>query len=454
MTNKDEHHVFFRNVKKELPEIIRAEGVYLYDDDENRYLDGCSGALVSNIGHGVSEVAEALNQQAQTVAFSHLSRFSSPPIRKLSERVAGMAPSQLSRLYLVSGGSEATESALKMARQYFLERDGSSEKHLVISRWNSFHGNTIGALSMTGTVTRRKNYQPNLLPFPHINAPYCYRCPYSQIPPDCGVPCAHELQQAICRVGAQYVSAFIAEPIVGAAAGALVPPPDYYPVIRKICDRHDILFIADEVMTGFGRTGRDLAIEHWDDATPDMITLAKGMGAGYMPLGGVLTREEIWEAFHHGSGKFVHGHTYGGNPLAAAAGVAVFDYYEKHRLAERAEQMGKLLLEKLQPLKGHPLVGDLRGRGLMLGVELVCDATSGKPFPGSPGQMAERATQLIMECEAVVYPGGGTLQGTAGDHFLIGPPLVIDEAEVEELADSIISGLNLLDSHLKKQKKT
>ena len=449
MTNKDEHHVFFRNVKKELPEIIRAEGVYLYDDDENRYLDGCSGALVSNIGHGVSEVAEALNQQAQTVAFSHLSRFSSPPIRKLSERVAGMAPSQLSRLYLVSGGSEATESALKMARQYFLERDGSSEKHLVISRWNSFHGNTIGALSMTGTVTRRKNYQPNLLPFPHINAPYCYRCPYSQIPPDCGVPCAHELQQAIRRVGAQYVSAFIAEPIVGAAAGALVPPPDYYPVIRKICDRHDILFIADEVMTGFGRTGRDLAIEHWDDATPDMITLAKGMGAGYMPLGGVLTREEIWEAFHHGSGKFVHGHTYGGNPLAAAAGVAVFDYYEKHRLAERAEQMGKLLLEKLQPLKGHPLVGDLRGRGLMLGVELVCDATTGKPFPGSPGQMAERATQLIMECGAVVYPGGGTLQGTAGDHFLIGPPLVIDEGEVEELADSIISGLNLLDSHLK-----
>ncbi len=434
--------VFFRNVKKEYPVIVRGEGVYLYDEGGTRYLDGCSGALVTNLGHGVVEIADALHRQALTLSFAHASRFASRPIRELGERVVSIAPPGLSRLYLVSGGSEATEAAMLIARQYYLERDGSSQKHVVISRWHSYHGSTVGSMSMSGNIGRRQAYLPYQLNFPHINAPYCYRCPYGRSSDNCGVPCAHELGQTIQRVGAQYISAFIAEPIVGAAAGAIVPPPDYHRVIREACDRFDILFIADEVMTGFGRTGQHFAIQHWDDAVPDLMTLAKGMGAGYVPLGGVLTTEKIWEAFVRGSGQLIHGHTYGGNPLASAAGVAVMDYYMKHGLAEKAARMGQILLEELRPLEDNPVVGDVRGRGLMLGVELVRDRSTGEPFQAGPGRTAEQATRLIMEHGAVVYPGGGTLDGSAGDHFLIGPPLVISEPQVRELAASIIAGLD------------
>ncbi len=443
MSQEEHHHsVFFRNVQKHYPLIVRGEGVYLYDDEGNRYLDACSGSLVSNLGHGVEEVAKALYEQARTVAFTHLSRFASQAILDLGERVDSIAPPGLTRLYLVSGGSEATESCLKMARQYFLERDGTSEKHVVISRWNSFHGNTVGAMSMSGD-SRRRSYRPYLLDFPHINAPYCYRCPYERTPDSCGVPCAYELGDTINRVGPEYVSAFMAEPVVGAAAGALVPPPEYFPVIREICDEHDVLFIADEVMTGFGRTGEHFAMGHWD-VVPDLMSLAKGMAAGYMPLGAVLAKEEIWETFWRGSGNFVHGHTYGGNPLACAAGVAVLDYYLEHDLVENSARMGQLLMEELQPLNDNPIVGDVRGRGLMIGVELVADRETKEPFAHGSGKTAQKATALLMERGVVVYPGGGTVVGRAGDHFLIGPPLVINEDEVRELAAGVIAGLGEL----------
>ncbi len=433
-------NVFFRNVGRDHPVIVDGRGVFLYDEDGTEYLDGCSGALVSNIGHGVEEVARAIYEQANRLAFAHLSRFASRPIARLAELVAGMAPPSLDRLYLVSGGSEANEAAVKMARQYYLERDGQSQKSVVISRWNSFHGNTVGAMSASGIVARRRAYRPYLLDFPHINAPYCYRCPYDLDPDDCGVPCALELEEAINKVGAEYVSAFIAEPVVGAAAGALVPPADYHPTIREICDRYDVLYIADEVMTGFGRTGKHFAMEHWD-TVPDMITLAKGMGAGYMPLGGVLVGDDIWRAFRSGSGRFVHGHTYGGNPLACAAGVAVAEYYLKNSLRENAAEMGTLLMERLAPLKENPIVGDVRGLGLMVGVELVQDRATKSPFATPGGSMAERATELIMKRGVVVYPGGGTVGGVRGDHFLIGPPLVIEASEVDRLAAGIIAGL-------------
>ncbi len=437
------NHIFFRNVRRTHPLVVRGEGVYLYDEAGNRYLDGCAGALVANIGHGVESVARAMYEQAQTVGFTHLSRFASRPILELGERVTGIAPEGLDRLYLVSGGSEATESCLKMARQYFLERDGSSQKHVVIARWNAYHGNTLGALSMSGTIPRRRPYTPYLLDFPHINAPYCYRCPYEARPGRCGVPCAHELEDAINRVGAEYVSAFIAEPVVGAAAGALVPPAEYLPVIREICDRYDVLFIADEVMSGFGRTGAHFAVDHWN-VVPDMMSLAKGMGSGYAPLGAVLAREGIWEAFWRGSGAFVHGHTYGGNPVACATGVAVFDYYREHGLVDNSARMGTLLMEALAPLGDNPIVGDVRGLGLMIGVELVADRATRAPFPGGPGRMAERATGILMDHGVVVYPGGGSVEGRAGDHFLIGPPLVIDEGEVRELAAAVVEGLGAL----------
>lgn len=435
-------HVFFRDVRKEHPVIVGGEGVYLFDDQGRRYLDGCSGALVANIGHGVEPVARAIYEQARKVAFTHLSRFSSLPIQRLAELIATISPPGLNRVYFVSGGSEATETALKLSRQYFLERDKNSQKHLVISRWHCFHGNTLGALSMTGLVPRRKRYTPYLLNFPKINPPYCYRCPHGRTPPDCRVPCAYELEVMLKQVGPEYVAAFIAEPVVGAAAGALVPPPEYLPTVRQICDRYDILLIADEVMCGFGRTGRHFAVDHWG-VVPDVITAAKGMAAGYAPLGAAIVHEKIWEVFRQGSGRFEHGHTYGGNPLACAAGAAVLEYYLEHDLVSHCRQLGELLLAELAPLKDNPVVGDVRGLGLMLGVELVQDRATRTPLPASRG-MAEVATQFILKQGVVVYPGNGMVDGVAGDQFLIGPPLVINEAEVRQLAQGVIAGLDEL----------
>lgn len=428
----DDSHVFYRDVKKRYPCIVRGEGVYLYDTDGKRYLDGCSGSLVANIGHGVKEIAQVMSGQAATIAFAHLSRFTSEPIMELSRRVAKMAPGSLSRCYFVSGGSEATESALKFARQYFVERDSKTSKYKVIARKHSFHGNTIGALSMSGDALRRRKYAPLLLPFRHIPAPYCYRCEYGLSYPGCGALCAHELERAIKMEGPENVMAFIAEPVAGAAAGAFVPPPEYYPIVREICDRYDVLFIADEVMCGMGRTGANFAIEHWG-VVPDIICVAKGLSAGYIPLGAMVVKEEIWEVLYRGSGKFVHGHTYGGNPLACAVGVAVLDFMKEHDLVAGVKEKGEYLMKALEPLKENPIVGDVRGKGLMIGVELVKDKATKEPFDQKLG-VAEKATMCALEKGLVVYPHGGAADGIRGDHFLVGPPFVISKAEMDELA--------------------
>jgi adenosylmethionine-8-amino-7-oxononanoate aminotransferase len=426
-------NVFFRDVRRYHPVIVRGEGVYLYDRDGRRYIDGCSGALVVNIGHGVKEIAAVLGAQAERVAFTHLSRFASEPVIELSRKVARLAPGDLDRVYMVSGGSEGTETAAKMARQYFLERDGKSSKHKVISRWYSFHGNTLGALSMTGHVPRRRRFDPMLIDFPHVTAAYCYRCAFSRSYPGCDLECARDLERGIQRVGPENVAAFIAEPVVGAASGALVPPPEYFPLVREICDRYDVLFIDDEVMAGFGRTGKYFAIDHWD-VIPDIIVAAKGMSAGYVPLGAVIAREGIHDAFLNGSGKFVHGHTYGGNPLACAVGCAVLDYLERERVVERAAEAGEYLLERLGGLKRHRIVGDVRGLGLMCGIEFVRDKPKKLPFDPQLGA-GELFTVLALERGAVVYPGSGTYNGVAGDHVLIGPPLTISRPEIDELVD-------------------
>ena len=428
-------NVFYRAVNKKLLEVDYGQGIYLYDMEGKKYIDASSGAAVSNLGHAHPVVLEAMMEQAGKVAFSHLSRWTSKPLQELADLVAGLAPGDLGKLYLVSGGSEATEAAMKMARSYFIERDGQSPKYRIISRWKSFHGNTLGALSMTGDG-RRKKYTPLLLNFPHIAPAYCYRCPFAKQPETCEVDCAHDLEVCIKTEGAEYVAAFIGEAVGGAACGAIVPHRDYYKIIRQICDHYDVLFIDDEVMAGFGRTGSLFAIDDFG-VVPDMICAAKGMSAGYSPLGAVIASERIYDAFKFGSGIFTHGHTYGGNPLSAAVALAVINVLQTDGVVANARLVGDYLLQEMrEKLLPFPFVGDVRGKGLLLGVELVKDKTTKEPYPVKQ-EVAGRITQTLIKYGVIVYPGTGNADGVNGDQFLVAPPLIITRDQVDELMNAM-----------------
>lgn len=431
-------NVFYRNLKRQLKEVAYGEGIYLYDTEGNRYIDACSGSAVANLGHAHPRIIKAMTEQAQKVAFTHLSRWTSGPIKELADLIAKYAPGSLNKTYLISGGSEATESALKMARQYYLERDGKSSKYRIISRWKSYHGNTIGALSMTGD-RRRKKYTPLLLDFPHVAPAYCYRCPFNKNVETCDALCAEDLERCIKMEGPDTIAAFIAEPVVGAASGALVPHPDYFKIIRQICDHYDILFIADEVMAGFGRTGVLFAIEDFG-VVPDMVCVAKGMSAGYTPIGGVIATDEIYDTFKNGSGAFVHGHTYGGNPLSAAIAVEVVKTTIEDKIVENSRTVGEYLLNKMrEKILPFWYVGDVRGKGLMQGVELVKDKNTKEPFPTALG-LAEKLTVTLMKHGVVVYPGGGMADGENGDQFLLAPPLIITKDQVDDMVEKMVAG--------------
>jgi len=440
-------HVFPRNLRASHPVAVRSEGVYIFTDDGRRLIDACSGALVSNIGHGVQEVAAAMGRQAGQLAFAHQSRFGNEPATRLASMVVDLAPGDLNHVWFTSGGSEAVESAMKMARQFYVERDGpDTPRHLIIGRWNGFHGVTLGALAVGGNHVRRAPFVPLLFEFEHINGPYCYRCPVGKEYPGCGLQCAHELEETLLRVGPQNVAAFICEPIIGAAAGSVVPPDDYLQTVAEICKRYDVLLIADEVMTGFGRTGRTFAVEHFD-VIPDLMCVAKGMSAGYAPLGAVVVSDRVYSVFAGGSGAFTHGHTYGGHPVSCAAGVAVLEYIADNNLFEAARLRGEYMQARLRDLLQSPLVGNVRGRGLMAGVELVKDRTTREPFPTSVG-VANRLTRLCLDRGVIIYPGGGMAEGQSGDHFLLGPPFVVTDAEIDEIVDQILASLHQLSQDL------
>lgn len=433
--------VFQRNFKATMSLVARGEGIYLYDEEGKRYLDGCSGALISNIGHCVPEVIEAITEQLKKIEFAHTSRWRNKAAEEAADEIASIAPEGMDYVWFVSGGSEAVESAVKLARQYFIERDGMhTSKALVIARWNSYHGSTIGTMALGGSIPRRRIYSPLFKEFPKIVAHYCYRCPFDKKYPGCGVACAHQLEDLLKNIGSQYISAFIAEPIVGSTVGALTPPDEYWPIIREICDRYDILLIADEVMTGFGRTGANFCVNHWD-VVPDIIATAKGMAAGYVPTGGIIVRNEIAETIRGGSGAFVHGYTYNGNPVSGAATTAVLRYMKEHDLVANARIQGEKLGKGLKEIEAsNPIVGEVRGKGLMWGVELVMDKESRRPFPKGKGA-AGLATKECLERGLVIYPGGGMVDGIDGDNFLIGPPLVITSEQVDELLAKLEEGL-------------
>ncbi len=428
-------HVFYRSPSKTYPEAVRAEGVWIWGADGKRYLDGSGGACVVTIGHGVSEVRQAAFAQFGAISFAHGSQFTTAACEELARRVAALSPDpELDRVYFVSGGSEAVETAVKLARQYWREV-GRPDRYKVISRWTSYHGNTAGALALGGHTGRRSPYLPLIQHTPHIEPCYCYRCPWRLTPDACGLPCADALDRLIRYEGPESVAAFIAEPVVGATAGALVPPDGYWQRIREICDRYEILLIADEVMTGAGRTGRDLALEHWG-VNADLVVLAKGLSSGYAPIGAVLARRSIHDAIRDGSGSFTHGHTYGQQPVSMAVGAAVLRYAEENALAARSAELGKVLLDQLRRLLELPAVGDVRGLGLFAGIELVADKATKACFDPAR-KVAYAVGAAAFRRGLITYPGDGGADGIRGDHILVCPPFVITEEEVEFLVGTL-----------------
>ncbi|MBI4504918.1 MAG: aminotransferase class III-fold pyridoxal phosphate-dependent enzyme, partial [Chloroflexi bacterium] len=355
-------HVLYRDYTKRYPTITHGQGVYLYDDTGKRYIDACGGAVVVNVGHGRGEVAEAVAAQAKAVGYISSQRARTQIQIDLSERIAKHAPGDLSNVFFVSSGSEASESALKLARHHSLDK-GRTEAYKVVSRWQSYHGNTIGAMSLGGRTGGRIRYTPLLIDFPHVVPPYCYRCPFGLTYPSCDLACARDLERTIRQTGANSITAFIAEPVIGATLGAAVPPDGYYQLVREICDKYDILFIADEVMAGMGRTGAWFSIEHWG-VLPDIICFGKGISSGYTPLSGIIVSDRIVDLLIQKGGRFGHGHTHTANPVALAAGIAVLDILEREKLVERARTQGAYLMEKLQQLRERKHVGDVRGKGL------------------------------------------------------------------------------------------
>jgi len=425
-----EDRIFYRNLRKYYPTVEWGEGIYIYDTQGKQYIDGSGGAAVIGIGHGVKEITEAMVRQAERISFSHGSQFTSQSAIDLASKLVQLSPKGLTRVYYLSGGSEAIETAVKMARQYQVER-GKPEKYKVISRWTSYHGNTLGALALSGHTGRRRHYLPLIQHTPHIVPAYCYRCPFELAPEKCDLECALDLERTLLYEGPDSVSAFIAEPIVGATAGALVPKDGYFLKIREICDCYDVLLISDEVMTGIGRTGKNFGLDHWS-VTPDMIVAAKGLSSGYAPIFAVIVKEEIHKTIKEGSGAFVHGHTYSQNPLSCAIAYAVINYLVKHDLVSRSAKMGEYLIHSLQSLYRHNFVGDVRGKGLFAGIEFVKDKKTKEPFDPKL-RLNTIIANRAFEKGLITYPGGGGADGIKGDHLLLAPPFVITEEQIEKM---------------------
>jgi len=430
--------VFHREIGRDYPMVDRGEGIYVFDSTGRRYIDGAGGVFVVNIGHGSPAVEQAIAAQVQRIAFAHTGNFTSEAEQRFSARLLALAPPGFTKVWMSTSGSAANETALKLARHYHLLA-GHPEKTKVISRWNSYHGSSLGALSMTGQTRRREPYEPYLLNFPHIEPPYCYRCPFGKTPDSCSIDCAEELERTIRRIGAQYVSAFIVEPVSGGPLGALAAPDGYFARIREICDRHDVLLIVDEVVTGVGRTGRNMGIDHWG-VVPDLITLAKGIGGGYVPIGATLVHERVYAAFETSGTSFRHGETFAGHTLTAAIGSAVLDEIERLDLVARAAEMGELLATQLETLRVLPMVGDVRGKGLLRGIELVRDKATKTPF-ARDRHVSEQVAEEAMARGLLVIAGTGCVDGADGDTIALAPPYIVEAAEIQAIADILRSAI-------------
>ena len=428
----------FTRSRKAPPVAVSAQGAWITDADGRQYLDAAGGAIASLIGHGDAGVVAAMAAQAGTLEWAHASIFSTDPVEEYARAVADLVPMDDARVYPVSGGSEATESALKMARSYHLAR-GEPDRSMVIARGASYHGNTRGALDVSGRDPLRRPYEPWLGQTVRVPAVSEYRCPNPGHPDRCATFHAERLEEAIAGVGPERVAAFVAEPIGGATSGAAVPPDGYWEQIVQVCRRHGVLVIADEVMTGFGRTGEWFASDHFG-LRPDLLVTAKGASSGYWPLGLAIASGPVHAAIEDGGG-LVHGFTWSHHPIGAAVGLAVLDRIVEMRLVDRARTMGESLLDRLTgALDEIEIVGDVRGRGLLICVELVQDRESKKPFRRS-ARITEQALDRAMELGLLLYPSTGNVDGTDGDYLLIGPPLTVIDDEVDLIVDRLTGTL-------------
>jgi len=469
-------NVLFYQQALDLPTVARAKGVWLEDTDGKRYFDGCSGAVVCSIGHGDERILRAMADQASRVAFAYRTQFESQAAIDLAHALVGRLSQGLERVFYVSGGSEAVEAAIKLARQYHLA-NGESGRHRVISRFPSYHGSTLGALAATGYTPLNEPFIPMTSEPLYIPAPACHRCPLGLERSTCALACASELERVIEAYGPETISAFLVEPVGGASTGALVPPDGYLAAVTEICRRHGVLTIYDEVMTGVGRTGAFCAYQHWEAPTDgasrdgvsgaetsvqlgargsepsvplgaevDILALSKGLGAGYFPLGAVVCRTEVAEVVLAGGG-FAHGHTYAGNPLACAVGHAVLQVVEEDGLIANAAARGSDLLDGMRAIQqGSRIVGHVRGIGLLTAMEFVADPTTFEPFDADLG-VYQRITELARDNGLLVYPRR-SVGGTRGDHVLLAPPLTITAAEVQELLDRFGDAVSRLERQL------
>ncbi len=425
-------HVFPRHTKLSPPMAVGGEGCYLIDAGGKRYFDGSGGAAVSCLGHGDPEVIAAVQGQVEKLAFAHTGFFTSEPAEKLADLLIDHAPGELDRVLFVSGGSEATEAAIKLARQYFVEKGEPQRRHL-IARRQSYHGNTLGALAVGGNEWRRQQFSPLLVDVAHISPCYEYADGYQgETSFDYGQRVAQELEDEILRLGPDSVMAFLAEPVVGATAGAVPAVEGYFKKIREICDRYGVLLILDEVMCGMGRTGYLFACEA-ENICPDIVCIAKGLGAGYQPIGAMLCSAQIYQTIEHGSGFFQHGHTYLGHPVAAAAGCAVLRAMISRELIPRVREMGEKFNRALKAqFDAHPHVGDIRGRGLLRGLEFVQDRETRTPFDPAMG-LAGKLKKAAFAEGLICYPMSGTRDGKFGDHVLLAPPFILEDEHIDEI---------------------
>lgn len=426
-------HVFHRMPNVQMPAAVGGDGVWVIASDGKRYLDASGGAAVSCLGHSNERVKRAIIDQVEELPFIHSAFFTTEVMERLADKITSRAPGPLDHVYLVSGGSEANEAAMKLARQYFLEKGQSSRSH-IISRLHSYHGNTLGALSVSGNLWRREPYEPMLSPNVH-HIPPCFAYRYQadgESLEDYGQRAADELERAILDLGPDTVAAFMAETVVGATLGAVEPAPGYFKRIREICDRYGVLLILDEVMCGTGRTGTLFSFEQ-DGVIPDMVTMAKGLGGGYQAIGALVVSDAIFTAITSGSGFFQHGHTYMGHAAACAASLAVLSEIEDRNLLANVRAMGEVLDAELRKAFGqHTHVGDIRGRGLFRGLELVADRDSKMPFDAA-SKINARIKKKAMDLGLICYPMGGTADGRQGDHVLLAPPFIVTEDNVREI---------------------
>lgn len=435
-------HVLHRDLKHALPKAVKGEGAYIFDSTGKRYLDASGGPAVSCLGHSHPKVIEAVRRQVGEIAFAYSAFFTHDAIEQLADKLVSQAPAGLTRAFFVSGGSEASEAAMKLARQYFLEIGQPQRRHF-IARERSYHGNTLGALSLGHDFARRQTYEPLLLPVTHIAPCYEYRERRADESVEAyGRRIADELETAILRIGPDQVAAFFAEPVAGSSLGCAEPVPGYLARLREICDRYGVLLVFDEVMCGMGRTGHLFTCAE-DNVVPDILTMAKGLGAGYQPIGAFLAHDKIVRALEDGSGQLKHGHTYAGHTMACAAALAVQEVFQEENLIPRVRDLGAKLRARLDDSFGqHPHIGDIRGRGLFIGLEMVADRETKQAFDPSEKKWL-KLRQAAMSVGLICYPAGGCIDGRSGDHILLAPPFNLADSQLDEIVDKLGQAIKL-----------